>query len=151
MCDGNEKVLDKIKKLLALSDNNDSVEEAASAAAMAAALMEKHSIAQAELDGGGEEDVVESTFGIPGSHRSGELKQKSTWQGELASAVAPAFGCAVVWRTRRWGGGRTTQRLFSLLDWSILLARFCESCSIWVTRSEAAPRALPSEELRPSP
>lgn len=101
MSSSNEKVLERIRKLLALSNNNDSPAESALAAAQAAALMEKHSIAEADVDGGGDEDVVEDTFGIPGSHRSGDLKQKSTWQGELACVVAEAFGCAAIWRLNR--------------------------------------------------
>jgi hypothetical protein len=95
------QILDKIQKMMAKAKNNTSPEEAATAAALAAKMMEKHNIEEADLDLGGEEDVVEETFGIPGSHRSGDLKSKSTWQGELAAVIAPAFGCACIWRIAR--------------------------------------------------
>lgn len=102
MADSNEAILDRIRKLLALGES-DNPHEAALAMARAAALMEKHQIAEADVDGGGDEDVIEETFGFPGSHRSGDLKTKSTWQGELAAVVSRAFGCAAVWRTSRQG------------------------------------------------
>lgn len=100
MSTSNEKVLDQVRKLLALAENNDNPNEAAAAAAHAATLMERHSIEEAEImDVGTDEDIVELTFGVEGASRgrSGEMKSKSTWQGELAVVVSGAFGCAVVW------------------------------------------------------
>lgn len=85
------KALDRVRKLLALAGNNPSPEEAALAAAKAAAIMEEHAIAHAEVDAGDQEDAIEHhVFGSV-------LRRKSTWQGCLARVVAEAFGCSVVW------------------------------------------------------
>lgn len=99
----NDQVIEKIQKLLNLSKNNDSPEEAASAASLATTLMEKHNIEMADVESGdgADAEIVDEAFGVPGSHRDGRLKSKSGWQGELATVIAPAFGCAVIWRTTR--------------------------------------------------
>lgn len=96
-----EEALAKVRKLLALGES-DNEHEAALAVARAQAIMEEHDIAEADVDGGGAEDeITEAVFGIPGSHRSGELGKKSTWQGELSYVIAKAHGCAAIWRLRR--------------------------------------------------
>ena len=55
--------------------------------------MEAHDIAEADVSCQIDEEIVELPFGIPGSHRDGQLGKKSSWQGELAVVVAEAFGC----------------------------------------------------------
>ena len=91
MSDDHEKVLERIRKLLALAGNNDNLNESAIAAAQAAKLMERHQIMAADVDSGEEdEDVAEFNFGP-------FLRRKSTWQGALAKVIADAFGCAVCW------------------------------------------------------
>ncbi len=95
MIDEYKKVLERIRKLLALAGNNDNSNESAVAAAQAVKLMERHQIMAADVEGGDdEEDVTESYFGPV-------LKRKSTWQGALALVIAKAFGCATCWSGSR--------------------------------------------------
>lgn len=85
-----EKVIDRIVKLLKLSTNNPSVEEAASAAAMAQRLMLEHQISQAEVEEGEEEptpeEIILDSVEVPG-------KRLATWRVNLWFAVAEGNNC----------------------------------------------------------
>ncbi len=92
MSSDHEKILERIRKLLSLSGNNDNLNESAAAAAQAAKLMERHQILAADVDSGDEEDEDVAHFSFGPS-----LRRKSTWQGALAKVISDAFGCATVW------------------------------------------------------
>jgi hypothetical protein len=86
-------VIDKVKKLLALSKSTNP-HEAATAAARAAELMFEHKLEAADLELSGEgkrpvEAVTEATL-----HQG---KWREFWKGNLANAVAQAMGCRVYW------------------------------------------------------
>lgn len=84
-----QQIIDKIKKLLALSENNPSKEEAISAALMAQKLMAKYRIHEDEtLDEIKEEDLIDSVFT--------DQKQNSSlhaWRKQLAVIIARNFCC----------------------------------------------------------
>ena len=84
-----QQIIDKIKKLLALSSNNPSQEEAISAALMAQKLMAKYRIQEDEtLDEIKEEDFIDSVF-------SSQKHDSSfhSWRKQLAVIVARNFCC----------------------------------------------------------
>src|SRR5215471_21045969 len=88
-----DNVIDKIKKLLALSESSNP-HEAANAAARAAELMFEHKIQSADLEiaGGGKrpaEAVIETTL-----HGG---KWREFWKGQLADSLARSMGCRVYW------------------------------------------------------
>ncbi len=105
-----DEMLDKVEKLLALS-TSENEHEAASAAAHAAAIMERHAIEMADLgplgDGVGEA-LEESTFDPMG-------KRLVQWRARLALVVAEANGCSVYSR-RLADGLRNTQIVGSKQD-----------------------------------
>jgi hypothetical protein len=80
------KVIDRIKKLLSLSKSNNE-HEAAQAAALAADLMIKHEIAEAALcDAENEpEDASQETIDQSG--------RRVSWKGQLAHAISKSAGC----------------------------------------------------------
>lgn len=84
-------ILGRVRKLIELSRANNSAAEAASAAAMAADLMFKYSIGEADLEVGTTErqpeDVVEESVMKEGRQR------REVWKGVLANTLARAFGC----------------------------------------------------------
>ena len=83
-------ILSRIRKLVELSRNNPSQEEATQAAAMAQDLMFKYQIGEADIDMGDSkreaEAVVEDSI-----HQDGE--RRDVWKACLAHAVARGFGC----------------------------------------------------------
>ena len=84
-----QQIIDKIKKLLALSSNNPSKEEAISATLMAQKLMAKYRIQEDEtLDEIQEEDLIESIFTTQ-KHDS----SFHAWRKQLAVIVARNFCC----------------------------------------------------------
>ena len=83
-------ITDKIKKLLALSKSANE-HEAASAAAMAAALMVEHHISEVTFDDVSTNDDLGSFCIDRGGHR------KVTWKGDLLGGAASAFGCNWYW------------------------------------------------------
>lgn len=91
------KILDKIRKLLALSESSNP-HEAAMAAGRAADLMTRHQVAEAELDLGeeGSNDVTEA-----GAER---MRQKVAWKGTLIYGLAKAFGCSSYWNRSSQSG-----------------------------------------------
>ena len=76
-------IIEKIKKLLALSGNNPSKEEAIAAALKAQALIARHNVEEFELS-----DVDEQPVEI-----MSELGQHKTWRLRLARVVADNFRC----------------------------------------------------------
>jgi len=89
----NQKNIERIKKLLQLADTqkNSNVEEAASAAAMAQALMEKYRIAEAMLDTESVEEVKCKLLLDEGAPQ--------TWKVLLANILAKSNGCYIVCQT----------------------------------------------------
>lgn len=90
-----DKIIDKIKKLLALSQSANE-HEAALAAARASELMLEHQISEAKLQTTTtteepiEEHVVE-----------GSDKKCVMWKGELAERIAVTLGCKMFWLSRK--------------------------------------------------
>lgn len=83
------KILDRIKKLLALAHNNTNANEAASAAAQAQALMSRHAIDSMMLEtaaDGPEEPIETETLWVEGNKRS-------TWRGRLAVTLCRVNQC----------------------------------------------------------
>ena len=96
MNEANKKIIDRIKKCLALSKSSNE-HEAAAALRQARALMERHNIDDA--------DVL--------AHEAGEDHAKSgakvnpvTWESFLASRIADAFGCQVIFAISYFEPGR---------------------------------------------
>ena len=84
-----QQIIAKIKKLMALSENNPSQEEALSAALMAQKLMAKYRISEDEtLEEIKEDDVIDSVFSDQ-KHNSHLL----SWRKQLAVIVARNFCC----------------------------------------------------------
>lgn len=94
-----DKILDRIRKLLALARSSNP-HEAAAAAARAAELMAQHQLAEASL-----EREVEAV----GEHELDRCGRKVTWKSMLARGVCLACGCDCYW-ARPWidgAGGRS--------------------------------------------
>lgn len=93
------RVLDKVKRLIALSNNNTNVNESATAFAQAQAILSKHRLTMAEVD-------------AASSALAGELISESSqplyqgervihWKSYLAGEIAAENGCKVFTRTFR--------------------------------------------------
>jgi hypothetical protein len=82
-----EKIIEKIKNLLDLSNNNPSEEEAIAAAAKAQELMAKYDIQIGDLEDTIDNDIAEEIFYDNGKH---EMKK---WKVGLASVIAKNFRC----------------------------------------------------------
>lgn len=102
-----DNILEKIRKLLALAANAGTPEEAASAAALAAKLMEAHQIeeAQIQIDAGAEKLTGYGHRPIPINN--------SQWAQYLISAVATANRCTTVFlkKLRDWNGNVLQSRI----------------------------------------
>ena len=83
-----EKVVDRVRKLLELS-KSDNMNEAGNAAAAAQELMSKHAISQAMLDISPDEDETIENDLLRGS----SAKQLETWKGQLGVATAEVNQC----------------------------------------------------------
>jgi len=84
-----EKIIDRIKKLLSLSQSSNE-NEAAQAAAMAAELMLKHEIEEAQVVGAGEApDVIEEVE----QESVAVSKQIVHWKGLILAGLAESMGC----------------------------------------------------------
>jgi hypothetical protein len=94
------KIVDRIRKLLALSRSSNE-HEAAAAAARAAELMAAHQLEAAMLA----EDEQPSID----AHEIETTGQAVSWRGALASGIAYSFGCCMFWRPRREGGKLSVQ------------------------------------------
>jgi len=80
-----EKIVDKVRKLLALSTSNN-VHEAASAAAAAQRLMQEHKLSATEIS---TEDNLDDMYELP----VGAAGFTAIWKFELVTVVARAFFC----------------------------------------------------------
>jgi len=88
----NSKILDKIKKCLALAASANE-HEAAAALRQAQKLMEQHGLT--------DEDVLASQASEIGA-KAGALTKPAEWEATLASRIGQAFGCRVVFSRRTW-------------------------------------------------
>jgi len=97
-----ESVIEKITKLLALSENNPSVNEAAAAAAMAQKLMLEHKLSLSELEMDAEEDepVIEHDVLRDEGGRS-----PRQWKITLLCAIAANNFCRTVYWSARFHVG----------------------------------------------
>lgn len=92
--DSTEKIIDKIRKILELSKNNPSEEEAKAAALKAQKMMAEYHIEQADLDGVSDiEEIAESGYM---THKGG------TWKFYLAHIIAKNFRCKTYSSGRRY-------------------------------------------------
>ena len=82
-----DKILDRVKKLLALSTSSN-VNEAANAAAAAQRLMLEHRLTEADVSDTQEGQMFELSMGAVGF--------ASRWKFVLVTAVARAFFCEAV-------------------------------------------------------
>ena len=90
-----KKIIDRIKKLLALAKDNADAAEATAAALMAQKLIAKHDVSKDELHEGEPEEIAEVV--------SGEIKGKP-WGKRLASVIADNFRCQHFYN---WSGSRS--------------------------------------------
>lgn len=79
-----DKVIDRIKKLFALAERNNSPEEAAAAAAAAQELLFQHKLSSADLEAADDEEDVLGTE---------DVDAVGSWRKSLAHGVAKAFYC----------------------------------------------------------
>lgn len=79
----NARIIEKIKKAIALSRSSNE-HEAAAALRQAHKLMQMHGITEAEAD-----CAEVKTYGV----RAGAAKKPATWEAFLATSVAKAFSC----------------------------------------------------------
>ncbi len=93
-----EKLLDKVKKLLRLAERTTNEGEAAAAAAAAQKLIERHRLDVAAIDiSEGEREVpLEAPERTVLDGAEGR-RNKCAWRGALASGVARANACRVYW------------------------------------------------------
>lgn len=109
MSDAPDKVLNQIKALLNLADNNDSEAEAASAAAKAQELMDQWNLSEAAvMRAGGKDGRREDARVRGGFYR---------WQRELWKAVAELHFC-MYWTQEGWG-----QDIYSKSDKKVRVKR----------------------------
>ena len=87
-----EKILDKIKKCLALARSANE-HEAAAALRQAQKLMEAHGIS--------DQDVLASQASETGA-KAGAVTKPAEWEAALAGRIASAFGCELVFSRRTW-------------------------------------------------
>lgn len=98
-----ENILDKVRKLLRLAGNNTAPEEAASAAAMAQELLDRHNLDTAMLEFTDAEptpslDEPIQNFADAPLDNGGGSSQLERWKGYLAMTIAAANACKV-WRS----------------------------------------------------
>lgn len=86
-----DKILDRVRKLLELAHNNPNVNEAANAAAAAQELMTRHAIGEAML--APVADTIEEQIEADLLYAQG--KKHATWRGILAVAMAEVNQCKV--------------------------------------------------------
>ena len=92
----NERVLDKVKKMLALAGNNPSKEEAESALLMAQRMLAKYGLSMEDVDT--MEDVVKEIV----NEGVTEYAKTPWWHKSMAMIIASNFKCSVY--TSRSGG-----------------------------------------------
>lgn len=90
-----DKIIDKIKKCLALSASSNE-HEAAAALRQAKKLMEMHGVT--DLD-------VQAAEAEERRAKAGAERHPANWETMLASKVGDAFGCRVIFSSGGWRGG----------------------------------------------
>jgi hypothetical protein len=80
-----EKIIERVRQLLALANNNDNPQEAALAAQRAQELMQRHKVSSAQLDVEDDVEVVERVLTTG--------KAVSKWKSGLLTGVCEAFCC----------------------------------------------------------
>jgi hypothetical protein len=88
-----DRILDKIKKCLALASSANE-HEAAAALRQAQKLMEQHGVSDC--------DVLAAQAGESGN-KAGAATKPAQWEADLAISVAEAFGCRVLFSQRNGG------------------------------------------------
>lgn len=86
MCNSREHIIERIKKLLALSDNNTNMQEAIAAALKAQKLIAQYDVTQSELNES-EPDTIDYVESANATYVD--------WHAILANVVAANFRCAV--------------------------------------------------------
>lgn len=119
MCTDRDKILDKIRKLLELSEHNPNEAEAISAALKAQKLMAENDVTEADLAEG-------DLLGEVGSWQTDEFFNRK-WRGLLATTVASNFRC------RAYGKRRGRARSFVFVGYEcdakaaiLVYDRLCE-------------------------
>lgn len=87
-----DKILDKIKKCLALASSANE-HEAAAALRQAQKLMEAHGVTQ---------DDVLASQASEATAKAGAVTKPANWESMLASRIARAFGCTIIHGRRTW-------------------------------------------------
>lgn len=82
-----EKMMEKIKNLLDLANNNPNEHEALAAALKAQELMAKYHIEMADISDGSDEEMYEAQYEDTGKH---EMKK---WKNGLAAIISQNFCC----------------------------------------------------------
>ena len=85
----NERVISKVKKLLALHNNNTSVNEASSAYKVAQKLLAEHRLTMADVQAVSTEEEIKEW----GGHPLYEGKRRITWKCNLATTITRNNGC----------------------------------------------------------
>jgi hypothetical protein len=127
-----ENIVEKIKKLLALSANNNSPEEAALAASRAQELMVKYAIEQDALQPS--ERVVEP---IETETITTDYNRLPTWHAILAYVLAPSFFCRSFYhrgsqymKARIYFVGRKSDRAACISTYNYLMAEIVRLAEI---------------------
>lgn len=103
MSNDREKIIARIKKLLAVADDRGATEhEAASAALAAQRLIAQYDVEQWEIHAK-DAEPIETVYAVDAKRR---------WRWHLAAVVAPAFRCKT-YQTRRWN--KTRRRYVHLM------------------------------------
>ena len=89
-----DKIIEKIRKCLALSSSANQ-HEAAAALRQAQKMMELHRVSDT--------DLLAAGVGEASSH-AGASRRPSNWEGLLATMISLAFGCRIVFVSARGGG-----------------------------------------------
>lgn len=92
-----DKIVERIRKLLALSQSANE-HEAAAAAARAAELMAAHQLHAATLTQAAPDPI--------GAHEIDRGGHAVSWRGILANGIAQSFGCRMYWKQGRQDGAR---------------------------------------------
>lgn len=135
-------VIDKIRKLLALSTSSNP-HEAANAAARAQELMFAHKIESADLEIAGSKQEAEPV----GDHTILSARWREPWKGSLANAIAHSIGCRMYWHgpniqiVGRRSEVETGRYLFGYLvleierlatvGWSLRRGTTSENATVW--------------------
>lgn len=109
------KILDKIRKCMALSASSNE-HEAAAALRQARALMEKHGITDA--------DVLAAEAGEMAA-KAGVASRPTSWESRLAYYTASIFGCQVVFRPGLAWADRAGQWVFIGTGARYEVAKYC--------------------------